>query len=208
MNLRSFADILRDAEAGPLLEAEIISLTDKGKLRVTYHWLYSALNCAPEDTSSFPWILTKIDETRVSLSPKNGPGRTVYASVRDDWYWFVQVQAPRSADWITAVARNEIMVMTAPGLQMIRLQGWNGQFVAVDSKISRDARHGGYRLLSVGAPDPKAYTWFLAVTSVLQAGVDVPRKEQLTFDDVRAALASSGLETTDADAAALHLLLS
>jgi hypothetical protein len=204
----SLAELFSAAATGPVLEADVIPIANRGKLRVTDHWLYSALNCDPADGSSFLWVFTKLDERRVAISPKNGPGRTVYASVRDDWSWYVQVQAPRSADWITAVARNETLLMTAVGLQMIRLQGFNGQFIAVDGDLTRHQGHSGYRLRSGGSSDPNAYTWFLGIKAVLQAGLELPKKEQLTADDVRAELTSAGLEAADGDVATLHRLLS
>jgi hypothetical protein len=199
------------AAAGPLLEAEMVPLNNKGSLRIYYEWLYSALNCDPGNSSRFIWVLNKIDENRISLSPKE-PYRNMklYASVRDDWSWYVQVQAPRSADWIRAVGRNEILNLESQsGLLIISLKGWNGQYVAVDADISthQDAfgnMHSGYRLRSVGTGDLKARSWFLGVSQILQAGLQLPLHHELTQEDIRRELRAYGLAAEDEDVSRLH----
>jgi hypothetical protein len=195
---------LATAQAGPLLEAELIPLTNQGKLRVTYNWLYSALNCDPGDDSAFRWRLAKTDDTHVSLSPADQyRGMTLYASVRDDWSWYVQVQAPRSADWIRAVGRNEILGFESQDLLIASFTGWNQQYVAVDPGLSPHDGHSGYRLRSVGTSNPKARLWFLAVTSVLQAGLNVRLARELSEDDLRASLSARGVTATSAEIAAI-----
>lgn len=185
---------LAQADLGPVFTAELIPLTNQGKLRVTYNWLYSALNCDPNDDATFNWVVSKIDDTHVSLSPSDHyRGMTLYASVRDDWSWYVQVQAPHSADWIRAVGRNEIIAIVHNDLMIVSFNGWNGQAIAVDSGISGHDNHSGYRLRSVGSSNPKASLWFLGISNTLQKGLDLRRKEELTEDHLLAALAAHGL---------------
>jgi hypothetical protein len=193
------------AAAGPLLEGEMFPLNNKGNLRVTYNWLYSALNCDPGDKSGFVWVLNKVNETQISLSPKE-PYRNMrlYASVRDDWDWYVQVQAPRSADWIREARRNEIMTLESQGMLIISLKGWNGQYVAVDPNITAHQNHAGYKLRSIGTTDVKARSWFLGVNQILQAGLELPRRHELTQEDIRRELAASGLTAGDEDVSSIH----
>jgi hypothetical protein len=206
---RSFASILRDAAAGDVLTTELISLTNKGKLRIHYNWLYSALNCDPGDTSTFAWVIAKIDDTQVSLSPRDGyRGMTLYASVRDDWSWYVQVQAPHSADWITAVGRDEKMVMAEPsGLLTMTLTGFNGQLIAVDDSVSSHQGLSGYRLRSIGSSDAHAYTWFLGVQQVLQEGLAIPLAREVTTEHIHESLAAAGLACRDHDVQNIQRLL-
>jgi hypothetical protein len=202
------------AAAGPFAEAEMIPLNNKGKLRIYYEWLYSALNCDPGNNSGFIWVLNKIDDTHVSLSPRD-PYRNLklYASVRDDWSWYVQVQAPRSAQWITAVGRNEILALESQGgLLIVSLKGWNGQYVAVDADLSThvDAfgkMHSGYRLRSIGTGDQKARSWFLGVNRSLQANVQLPLRHDLKQEDIRRELLAAGLAAEDEDVSRLHASL-
>ncbi|HEU5003917.1 MAG TPA: hypothetical protein VFW71_14235 [Actinomycetota bacterium] len=188
------ADALGAAEAGPLLTAELLPLNNKGKLRVTYNWLYSALNCDPGDATRFSWTLTKLDQTQVSLSPTDQyRGMTLFASVRDDWDWFVQVQAPRSADWIKAVGGDERITLVGDDLLIVGLQGFNNQAIAVDAALSVHDNHSGYRLRSVGSADPKSRLFFVGVTQVLQVGLRIPTLAQLTPENLREILGPHGL---------------
>jgi hypothetical protein len=172
---------LRAAATGPVAEGVLIPLSQQGKLRVTYDWLYSALNCDPSDESDFLWVLTKRDDQHVVLSPRDQHiGKTLYASVRDDWNWFVQVQAPHSADWITAVGRNEILAFEGGELLTLSLRGWNGQYVTVNQAPSDHDWHSGYRLQSITGGDPAARTFFLGVSRLLQPGLDLPLRSALT----------------------------
>ncbi|MGI8666827.1 MAG: hypothetical protein ACR2N4_12465 [Jatrophihabitans sp.] len=192
--MASVTELLTAATAGPVLEAVLIPLTKQGKLRVTYNWLYSALNCDPNDGSDFVWVLDKLDDVHVSLSPKDPyAGRRLYASIRDDWDWFAQVQAPHSADWITAVGRDEILTISGADLLTISLQGFNGQYVAVNSQLSVHDWHSGFRLQSVGTQDYNARTFFLGITQLIQPAVHVPLRHELTNTDIGNALASAGI---------------
>lgn len=203
-----FEQAFAAAANGPVAEGDLISIRRNARLRVTYNWLYSALNVDPNDGSSFPWILNKLDATHVSLSPKNSwAGKTLYASVRPDIGYRVQVQAPWSADWITAVGADEIIAMSSPGLQMLRFQGLNGQLINVEESMTQHQSHSGFLVNSNGSPYLDACTWFFAVTGVLQSGLQIRLANQLTPSDLRDALASAGLESSDAHVASLQALL-
>jgi hypothetical protein len=191
----SVTEVMAAASAGPLLEGVLIPLTNQGKLRVTYDWLYSSLNCDPGDSSDFVWILSKLDDTHVSLSPRDQhAGRTLYASVRDDLNWYVQVQAPYSADWITGVGRDEGLAITGADLLTISLQGFNSQYIAVNTQLSQHGGHNGYRLQSIGTGDYNARTFFVGISRVLQEGVEAPLRSELTEADIGKVLASAGVE--------------
>lgn len=186
------------AQTGPVFDAELISLTDKGRLRVTYNWLYSALNCDPSDDSDFEWTFSKRDDGHIALSPKN-PYRnmTLYASVRDDNANYLQVQAPYSADWIRAVGRDEILGLRSYGLLIVSLAGFNGQDLAVDSGISSHGGHAGYRVRSIGNAEVKARTWFLAIRRSLQTRLALPSAGELTPAELRRSLALAAVPATD-----------
>ena len=185
----SFADALRLAAVGDVAAAVLVPLSGQGKLRVTYNWLYSALNCDPLDVSDFVWLLSKVDEHHISLSPRDGyAGKHLYSSVRDDWDWYVQVQAPYSADWITAVGRNEILLVEGDDLLTISLRGWNSEYLTVNTAISAHDDHSGYRLRSVSGGDHKARTFFLGITELLQPGLDLPLRSELSVEQIGVAL--------------------
>ncbi len=201
----SLSETLKQAQTGPLLEAEMIPLTNQGKVRITYNWLYSALNCDPNDNSTFKWAIKKLDDSHVALSPKDGfAGRTLYASVRDDWNWYVEVQAAHSADWITAIGRDETIEIVGRDLLMVSFKGFNGQYIAVDSDISTHVdsyghSHSGYRLRSIGTSNVKARPFFLGVSNTLQAGLKVPLKQDVTATHLRQVIKDSGLSLSDAE---------
>ena len=177
------------AALGNIAAAVLIPLSKQGKLRVTYDWLYSALNCDPSDDSDFIWLLTKVDDQHIALSPRDQhQGRQLYASVRDDWSWYVQVQAPHSADWITAVGRDEILTVEGGDLLAISLRGFNNQYLTVNSQPSPHDWHTGFRLQSQSTDDRNAHTFFLGVTQVLQDGLNLPLRSEVTADRIRAAL--------------------
>lgn len=194
VTLTSARDLLTVAQDGPLMEAEILPLTGQGKLRVTYDWLYSALNCDPSDSSSFVWRISRVDAEHIALSPRDPhQGMTLYASVRDDWDWYVEVQAAHSADWIRAIGRDETIGFETKDLLIVALKGFNDQYIAVDSQISDHAPHAGFRLRSAGTENPKARLWFLAVRATLQPGFTAPLSTQLTEADVARAYAAAGI---------------
>ncbi|HEY5820510.1 MAG TPA: hypothetical protein VIT20_00950 [Propionibacteriaceae bacterium] len=166
---------LRAAAVGDVAAGVLVPLSKQGKLRVTYNWLYSALNCDPQDDSDFIWLLTKIDDTHISLSPRDPyAGMRLYASVRDDWDFYVQVQAPHSADWITAVGRNETLLVEGGDLMTLSLRGWNNQYLTVDPGLSGHDNHSGYRVRSAVGADHLAQTFFFGVTEILQPGLALP----------------------------------
>lgn len=193
--MTTFEQLVAAADGGGMLEATLIAVDGSGPLRVTYNWLYSALNCDPADQSPFVWSISKLDETHVSLSPRDPfDGKRLYASVRDDYDWTLQVQAPFSADWITAVGRDEVLTMQGQDLLVASLLGFNGQYVARDAGVTSHDGHSGRLLHSIGSPVPAARMWFLAVSAVLQPGLAIPLAADLKAADVAAALAASGLD--------------
>lgn len=204
----SITRALAGASSGGVLEAQIFPLAGVGGLRVTYNWLYSALNCDPSDSSPFTWTITKLvssgGSSVIALMPKDGyGGRSVFASVRPDWSYYVQVQAPNSADWIVAVGSDETIVLGELGFLTVSLQGVNGQYVAVNTAISSHDDHSGYRLQSnSGAVDDQS-SFFLAVTQNLQAGLDVPLIGDLSATDIEAACAARSVRDPAAVAATI-----
>lgn len=191
------AEALATAAVGDVAEAVLIPLSKQGKLRVTYNWLYSALNCDPNDGSDFVWRLTKLDADHLALSPRDPyRGMQLYASVRDDWSWYVQVQAPYSADWITAIGRNEIIAVQGSDLLTISLQGWNGQYLSVNTTITGHDDHAGFKLQSQNPVDANSRTFFLGVTALLQPNLGLPLRTELdpnTIQTLLGAAAEPGL---------------
>lgn len=157
-----------------LMQAEIFSITGLGKLRVTYNWLYSALNCDPNDNSSFIWNIYQTANNTIAMSPQLGyAGKTLYASVRDDWDYYVQVQAPHSADWITAAQRDEFIGLQMLDLGLVKLSGFNNELIGLlDQPDSGNIRtngrntgsHSGYRVRSIYGGSSKQTLWFLKIT--------------------------------------------
>lgn len=179
------AQVLAAAAPGALLEAELIPLSNQGKVRVTYNWQYSALNCDPADGSTFAWTLTKLGATTVALSPSVPyGGKTLFASVRDDWGWFVQTQAPHSADWIVAPRGDEAIRMQTYGALIVSFTGFNGQAIAVNSALTNDGVHSGFRLQSTDSPNRQAQMFFLGVTQLLQPGFRLPHVRELTTEQI------------------------
>jgi hypothetical protein len=192
------AGLLDQAQAGPALAAELIPLDGRGKLRVTYNWLYSALNCDPNDNSSFVWNITKLDDTHVSLSPRDQyNGMTLYASVRPDWSFYVQVQAPFSADWIRAVGGDEVLGMSSQGMLVAGFTGLNGSALAVDPATSNHDGHDAYRVRSVGSADPQSRLWFLGVQQVLQPRLEMAYAAELNATEISAALDTAGVAASE-----------
>jgi hypothetical protein len=208
------------AATGPVAEGDLISLRHNARLRVTYNWLYSALNVDPNDGSPFPWILDKFNKTNVSLSPKNSSqGRPLYASVRSNIGDRVQVEAPQfpgqgslinePTEWVTTVARDETFVMVPLGFLLVRFIGENGRLLNVDEGITAQDDHAGYLVKSSGSlpANQESYTWFFAVRSVLQPNLQIQPVDHLTQSDIRNAFVSAGLESGDARVAGFHALL-
>jgi hypothetical protein len=189
-------DLVRSFETaspGAVLSGQLVPLNNIGPLRVTYNWLYSALNCDPNDQSAFGWVINKVDAgARVSLSPQQPfSGMTLFASVRPDWNYTVQVQAPFSADWITAVGGDEIMTLTQQGLLTISLQGLNGNYVCADGSQTPHDDHSGYLFhSSAGSIGPSA-SFFVVVNQVFQ-DVGIPLASALDPAEIAAALATQG----------------
>jgi hypothetical protein len=161
--------LLEAANPGPFMQAEIVSLTGNGKLRVSCNWLYSSLNCDPSDNSQFIWVFTKIDDQHIALSPQNSCiGQTIYASVRDDIGYLLQVQAPYSADWITAIGRDETIGLTFHDLNIAQFNGFNGAYITLNDYEDNHDGHSGYRLISNGNSFTKNAQWFIGVVASLQ----------------------------------------
>jgi hypothetical protein len=204
--LQSMRGSFMRAAPGPLLTTTLVPLTNQGNLRITYTWFHSALNCDPNDGSSFLWAINKLDDIHVALSPTDctDHGRPVYASVRDDYDWFVQVQAGwwsswLPVGWITAINRDEVIRMQSHGLNIVQFQGFNGQNIAVNTQITSDRYHSGYRMQSTGSSNPQASLFFMGVTKLLQPGLQVRLASEMTPDDIRQAYASCDLTASDDD---------
>jgi hypothetical protein len=188
------------SNTGPFMEAVLVPLQNRGPLRVTCDWLYSSLNCCPGDASAFPWLFYKVDATHVAMSPKYGcHNRTLYASVRDDIGWYLQVQAPYSADWIGAVGRDEMLTLELVDLLLARIKGFNGQYLALDDGISDHGGHQGYRVRSNGTSgDADAALWLLRVNRAVQDHVRFAYSAPLDAAALAGVLAPRGLQASAA----------
>lgn len=195
----ALASALAAAAPGAVMTAQIYPLVGLGPIRVTYNWLYSALNCDPNDNSAFVWVVNKAANGVVTLSPRDKyRGMTLYASVRPDWQYSVQVQAPHSADWIRGVGGDERLSMTDLGLMTVNLRGLNGQYLAVNSTStthvdSNGNAHTGYKLQSNASAAGPSTNFFLAVTQNLQAKVGLPLASELNVEEIGVALQTLGV---------------
>jgi len=198
------------ADEGSVFETTFTPLSNLGNVAVTYNWLYSALNAAPGYGDNNIWVVNKLSESEVSLSPKYGwSGMTLYASVRDDWYWNVQCQAPHSADWITAVGRNETIGFEPGQLTVASFKGWNGAYLALQSAwICHGSRpgddHCGRRITSNGGGLDNNTRWHMGIQAVTQSKLDLPVAADLTSEDYEAILRAHG---APADAGAVERLI-
>lgn len=187
--------LLAGAQTGPVFDTTIIAVNGSGPLRVTYNWLYSALNCDAGDQSPFLWTVTNLGDGKVSLSPRDPfDGMQLYASVRDDYNWTLQVQAPFSADWIRAVGRDEELTIQGQDLLVASFLGFNGQYVAVDASATGHDGYSACLVHSVGAPVASARMWFLGIRAVLQPGLALPLAADLSAQDIGVALATNRLD--------------
>jgi hypothetical protein len=181
-------DAFAAAATGPVLQGQLFPVSDAGCVRVTYNWLYSSLNCDPSDTSEFEWTLTKLSETTVSLSPTvQYEGITLFASVRPDNGYNVEVQAPNSAEWITQVGADETLGVDFLGFMTISLQGLNGLYVAVNSGLTSHDGYAAYQIQSTAGASGPATNFFVGTSQVVQAGLDVPLLAELSPADLKAA---------------------
>lgn len=199
------ADAVAAADPGPVLKGQLYPLNDIGKLRVTYNWLYSAVNCDPGNTSDFVWVINKTASGNVSLSPADQhAGMTLYASVRPDWSYTVQMQAPNSADWITAVGADEELTLGDEGMLIITLKGLNGSYLEADASSTTHDGTSGYLFHSSAAQPGPASKFFLAVTEVLQPAATVTLADTLTAGTVQTALTAQ--DATDPSALARQIV--
>jgi len=200
MNAFGLESIWARANDGPVVSARLVPLSNQGDVRVTYNWLYSALNCVPSDTSVFEWVLAKANG-KVTLSPQVPfNGRKLYGSVRPIWEYFIQVQAERSADWITAIGADEELTLHELGFFVIGLQGVNGKYLTVNGATTDHAPHSGFRIQSnAGDASAKASRFFLAVQQVLQPQFAIPTARSLGAATIAQSLADMGV----ADATAM-----
>ena len=165
--------MLMAADNGPFLNAEIISLTGLGKLRVTCNWLYSSLNCDPNDNSTFIWQLIKLDDQHIALSPANSCiSNPIYASVRDDLNYYLQVQAPFSADWIEAIMGDETITFNMHDMSIASFNGFNGGYFQINNSPDSHDTHSGYRVRSIGTSFDQSTQWFIGVKSSLQSHIE------------------------------------
>ncbi len=191
--------LFQRSATGPFMQANLVPASGQGKVRVTYNWLYSSLNCDPNDTSTFLWTFIKLNDTQVALSPTLPyEGMTLYASVRPDIGFGVQVQAPWSADWITAVGGDETITMNMRDLSLATFQGLNGQYIIVNPTPDQHDDHTGYRLFSTGS-DPNAALFLLQPTTSLQPGLVYRETKPWTPERLQEVLRPHGIALSPED---------
>ncbi|MBD2752516.1 hypothetical protein [Spirosoma validum] len=118
------------------------------------------------------WQFSKIDDQHISLSPVvSCIGQPIYASVRDDINYYLQVQAPYSADWIKAVGCDEILTFTLHDLSIGQFNGFNGGYLSLNDNADNHGGHLGYRVRSIGSTFNQNAQWFIGIRSSLQADI-------------------------------------
>lgn len=185
-NVVDAARVAASAHPGDFLRAEIISPVG-GRLRATYNWQYSALNCDPNDSSQFPWMFRKLVGGQIAISPVLLPDghRQLFASVRDDDSWYLQCQAPFSGNWVDTALRDEELTVVAQDLLFVTIRGFNGQLIGLENMVTSDAAHTGYRLRSAATTVTRSTLWFVT---------PAPAEPEMV-------LRSEGTTTTEADLA-------
>ena len=193
-----FSAALQAADVGPMFEGEFIAIDGQGKLRIYYNWLYSALNCDPGNNDTFLWQVSKVSDTAVALSPKEPyNGWRLYASVRPDWDYFVQVQAPHSADWITQARGDEHMTVNELGFLTINFVGFNGKYLALNSNQTSHDGLSGYKLQSNGAAAGGNTNFFVSVGQALQSKISLPEFGGKSEGEVAKILSENGLPNSE-----------
>ncbi len=79
---------------------------------IWYNQDYTAYGLNPVSGPQSPSdanIVTVMDLGNGTVALRCGEGYNAFASVRDDWHWQVQFQAPNSAEWCTQVGCNETL---------------------------------------------------------------------------------------------------
>lgn len=175
MSIGHIDDILHEAEekvrhaqevAQKTFKAEIISLTGKGKVRVTRNWLYSALNIDPDNHDEYIWTFVYDEGDKIGLLASE---HNLLASVRDDWDWYVQTQAPHSAEWLhLPIGRNSRITLQLTDLGFAYFTGWNGKYLTLNQDKDRHQNHAGYRIQSKSNSIDKHSLWFLKFQSPIQ----------------------------------------
>lgn len=184
------------ADAGPVLTGEMFPLSGAGKIRVTYNWLYSALNVDPDDSSPFVWVLQKLPDGLVALSPQDQvSGLTVFAAVYpdDNMRFVAQTQWPEPdsgyPEWNTSPGE---MTLTGLDLLTIELTGSNGSYLGVDGPVTQHGSHAGHLVLSnVDTPGPSS-KFFVAVQQNLQAKAQAPLFASCSAADISSELERQG----------------
>jgi hypothetical protein len=189
--------IARSADVGVFLSAEIIHPI-RGRLRASPGWLETALYCDPEDSTPFIWQLEKVANGAIALGTTEIPGHpTLYASVRDDDEWLLQLQAPESLDWITQAQRDEEFAVVGQDLLFCTIRGFNGRSLAVDGILTSISPRSGYRVRSVGTSITRSALWF--VTPGHDDAQEVLREERI---GVASSPATTSLDSLASAAAA------
>jgi hypothetical protein len=129
---------------------------------------------------------------------------TLFGSVRDDWSWYVQTQAPYSADWITQAQGDEMIGLQSFSTLIVSFTGFNGQYIAVNGQITDDGAHAGFRLQSTGSSASQPRMFFLGVTQLLQPEVAVPLASSLDADAIAAEIQDATGQETAALAQAIQ----
>lgn len=195
----ALADAFAKADAGPMFTATLTPLVNKGNVMIHYEWLYSVLCCTPEQGGNFLWNINKLNNNQVSLSPTSPyQGRTLYASVRPDYSYYVQVQAPFSADWITAVGADEEIGFEPQELTIACFKGLNNLYINVEPTLTSHDGNSGYKIRSYGTVIDDSNKWFMGIQQLKQDHLGLPTVRDLTDADVAAVLKAMG-QSCDAE---------
>lgn len=193
------------ADIGAVFTATLTPLAGLGNVQVHYEWLYSAMNCDGDAGAKFTWTVNKLNDTQVSLSPSSTyKGMRLYSSVRPDWGYYAQMQAPHSADWITAVGADEAITLQTMDLNTGVFTGLNGKYLTVQSELTShvDASghlHKGHKIQSASETVDAHSKWFLGIQSLAQPGLDLALGNDLARDDIEALLIANARPAGERD---------
>ncbi len=185
----SLACLFSSAEPGPFLRAELTADNGKGRIRASYGWFFSALNSSPGEDSPFLWDFVKQPDGTLSLSPSEPhEGMKLYASVRPDYNYCAQLQAPGSGDWITAAGADEKLAAEAIGVLGCAFRGLNGRYLALDEAANELEGHTGYRIRAALPELSEDCIFRISNASVLQDDLSSLESYKPTADDIRAVI--------------------
>lgn len=192
-------ELFASAKPGLFLRGELLSLAGRGKLRVTYNWVNSSLNCDPNDDSTFLWNFIKTPSGQLLLSPSEPyNGYRLYANVNGESELGLHLQDDKS-NWNTTVTRNGAFDVLGTGLFSIALRAYNDKYVELRYIPISDGQHTGFRLHAIGSNLSERAVFTVTNLTLIEPELQPLESYTVQEEDIRAVLNAYGLTLTDSE---------